>query len=90
VAGWLATPAPHVRDLRTRLLLQFRLLDRRGLDLVPLAAAQLDCLIPIVTALRTQAERAEGFAALLARWRLESAEAAARVLKSLVTPAPHP
>jgi DNA-binding PadR family transcriptional regulator len=90
VAGWLATPAPHVRDLRTRLPLQFRLLDRRGLDLVPLAAAQLECLIPIVTALRTQAEGAEGFAALLARWRLESAEAATRVLESLVTPAARP
>jgi DNA-binding PadR family transcriptional regulator len=88
VARWLATPASHVRDLRTRLLLQFRLLDRRGLDLVPLATAHLDWLVPIVAARRAQAEEAEGFAALLARWRLESAEAAARVLESLVTPAP--
>jgi DNA-binding PadR family transcriptional regulator len=87
VDTWLATPAPHVRDLRTRLLLQFRLLDRRGRDLVPLAASQLERMAPIVAALRAQADdTTEGFNALLARWRLETAEAAARVLESLVYP----
>ena len=44
VNRWLTTPGPHVRDLCTRLLRQLRLLDRRGLDIHPLAAAQLDQL----------------------------------------------
>jgi PadR family transcriptional regulator AphA len=38
VDRWLLTPVAHVRELRTHLLLQFRLLDRlvvrRGFDLV--------------------------------------------------------
>ncbi len=80
VDRWLRTPAEHVRDLRTRLLLQFRFLDRRGIDIVPLAQAQLDRLHPILTSLQGQAETTPGFAGLLARWRYESAEAAARVL----------
>jgi DNA-binding PadR family transcriptional regulator len=84
VERWLATPAPHVRDLRTRLLLQLRFLDRRGLDLSPLAAAQLEQLQPILAALRLQADTTVGFAGLLARWRYESAEAAARVLEEIV------
>lgn len=84
VERWLATPAPHVRELRTRLLLQLRLLDRRGLDLTPLAAAQLQQLTPILAALQHQARTTAGFAALLAGWRYESAEAAARVLEGLV------
>src|SRR6202021_2303075 len=46
IEEWLRTPSPHVRDLRPRLLLQLRLLDRRGRDLTPLAAAQLDRLRP--------------------------------------------
>jgi DNA-binding PadR family transcriptional regulator len=84
VDRWLATPAPHVRELRTRLLLQLRLLDRRGLDLTPLAAAQLEQLTPILAALQQQAGTTVGFAALLAGWRYESAQAAARVLEGLV------
>lgn len=84
VDRWLATPAPHVRDLRTQLLLQLRFLDRRGLDLSPLAAAQLERLQPILTALRHQVDTTSGFAGLLARWRYESAEAAARVLESVI------
>jgi DNA-binding PadR family transcriptional regulator len=88
VDEWLRLPAPHVRDLRTRLLLQLRLLDRRGLDLIPLARAQLDQLAPILTALRGQADTTGGFVGLLARWRYESAQAAARVLEGLIAEAP--
>ena len=83
VDRWLRLPAEHVRDLRTRLLLQFRLLDRRGIDLVPLAKAQLARLHPITASLRRQAEMTPGFPGLLARWRYESAEAAVRVLESI-------
>jgi PadR family transcriptional regulator AphA len=84
VDEWLATPAHHVRELRTQLMLQLRLLDRRGRDLSPLARAQLEQLTPILAALRSQADTEVGFAALLASWRYESAEAAVRVLDRVV------
>lgn len=82
---WLATPSLHVRELRTQLLLQLRCLDRRGQDLGLLARAQLEQLTPILAALRRQAATAEGFPGLLANWRYESAQAAARVLEAVVT-----
>jgi DNA-binding PadR family transcriptional regulator len=86
VDRWLATPAPHVRELRTRLLLQLRLLDRRGRDMSPLATAQLEQLTPILAALHDQADTTGGFAGLVARWRYETAHAAARVLETIATP----
>jgi PadR family transcriptional regulator AphA len=84
VDRWLLTPSDHVRDLRTQLLLQFRFLDRRGLDLSPLAEAQLEVLTPILASLRHQAAATAGFAGLIAQWRYESTEAAVRVLEGLV------
>jgi DNA-binding PadR family transcriptional regulator len=85
VTRWLATPAPHVRDLRTRLLLQLRLLDRRHADLLPLAADQLERLQPILGSLEQQRSSTSGFDNLLATWRYESAQAAARTLQQLLT-----
>jgi DNA-binding PadR family transcriptional regulator len=85
VSAWLATPAPHVRELRTRLLLQFRLLDRRNADLSFLAAGQLERLSPIVTSLESQTRSTTGFDLLLATWRYESAQAAVRTLKALLS-----
>jgi DNA-binding PadR family transcriptional regulator len=85
VDRWLGTPVAHVRELRTHLLLQLKLLDRRGADLRPLAGAQLDQLSPILTSLTDQAESAEGFERLLAAWRRESARAAVRVLEGIAT-----
>jgi len=90
VDRWLLTPVAHVRDLRTQLLLQFRLLDRLGRDLAPLAVVQLEQLSPIVDALRGQADAAIGFAALLARWRYEWAQAAARLLEGVAAGATPP
>jgi DNA-binding PadR family transcriptional regulator len=84
VDRWLSAPVLHVRDMRTRLLLQFRLLDRRGLDVRPLAATQLGQLTPILTALDDQAKTTSGFDHLLASWRYESAQAAARVLEGVL------
>jgi DNA-binding PadR family transcriptional regulator len=84
VDRWLATPARHVRELRTQLLLQLLFLDRRGLDLSPLASAQLDQLRPILVSLHEQAHTTSGFARLLAQWRYDSAQAATRVLEGIV------
>jgi PadR family transcriptional regulator AphA len=87
VDRWLRTPVEHVRDLRTQLLLRLRLLDRRGGDMRALADAQLHCLRPILASLQEQVRATEGFDHLLAAWRYESAEAAARVLEEVVAPA---
>jgi DNA-binding PadR family transcriptional regulator len=94
VDRWLETPVGHVRDLRTQLLLQLKMLDRRCRDAAPLASAQLECLAPILSALRRQAATATGFDRLLASWRYESADAAARVLAGVLAdrsmPVPSP
>jgi DNA-binding PadR family transcriptional regulator len=84
VDRWLNTPVLHVRELRTRLLLQLRLLDRKGVDIHPLAAAQLEQLTPILASLKGQASSSLGFDRLLASWRYESAQAAARVLQGVL------
>ncbi|HVM65643.1 MAG TPA: PadR family transcriptional regulator [Acidimicrobiales bacterium] len=86
VDRWLRTPVAHVRDLRTQLLLRLRLLDRRGADMRELAGAQLVQLRPILTSLQEQVTTSEGFDRLLAVWRYESAEAAARVLEEVLAP----
>lgn len=88
VDRWLRTPVVHVRDLRTQLLLQLRLLDRRGEDIRVLAAAQVEQLVPILERLRDQARSTEGFDRLLAAWRYESAEAAMRVLEGVLADGP--
>ena len=88
VDRWLNLPVAHVRELRTRLLLQLRLLDRKGLDPNPLAAAQLAQLTPILASLREQAAATSGFDRLLASWRYESAQAAARVLQGVLVEEP--
>jgi PadR family transcriptional regulator AphA len=81
---WLRTPAAHVRELRTQLMLQLRLLDRRGVDMRPLAEAQVTQIGPVLANLRAQVRTTEGFDRLLAAWRYESAEAAVRVLKGIL------
>jgi DNA-binding PadR family transcriptional regulator len=89
VDRWLRTPVPHVRELRTHLLLHLRLLDRKGVDVHPLAAAQLEQLTPIIESLKDQTACSSGFDRLLASWRYESARAAARVLEGLLAESDH-
>jgi DNA-binding PadR family transcriptional regulator len=84
VDQWLETPAHHVRDLRTQLLLQLRLLDRRSLDVRVLAARQLEYLEPIVAALNNQTTSSSGFDRTLASWRYEAALAAVHVLERVL------
>jgi DNA-binding PadR family transcriptional regulator len=80
---WLTTPSPHIRDLRTRMLLQIRILDRRHADIRPIVSAQLEELYPIVTNLGRMRRATTGFDRVLATWRYESAKAAVRWLASL-------
>ena len=89
-AEWIAAPAPHVRDLRTTLLVKLALLDRRGVDPAPLIEAQRSVLVPIVGALEAQVEAVEGFDRTLALWRATSGRAAVAFLDALRRPSPTP
>jgi PadR family transcriptional regulator AphA len=83
VTRWLGEPVAHVRDVRTELLLKLALLDRSRRSPKRLLERQRDVLGPTVSGLREQLAGADGFDAVLARWRVESAAAVERVLDGL-------
>lgn len=81
---WLSEPVAHVRELRTEFLVKLVLLDRIGADRHELVARQRQVLAPIADRLRHQADGTAGIDAVLARWRVESSEAALRFLDGLL------
>jgi DNA-binding PadR family transcriptional regulator len=83
-ADWLERPVPHVRDMRTELMVKLALLHRRSADHSGLVRAQHDLLTPIVEALAEKHRAAAGFDRVLAAWRLESGRAALRFLDGLL------
>ena len=83
VTKWLGEPVAHVRDVRSELLLKLALLHRARKPPAGLLRRQREVLGPTVTGLRALLEEAEGFDAVLARWRVESAEAVERFLDGL-------
>jgi len=94
---WLHTPVPHVRDIRSHLLLKLALLDRAGDDPADLLRRQRAVLAPIAEALEAKqsAHTEHGFDAVLLAWRKSSAFAAVDFIDSIgpvgpVAPAPLP
>jgi len=83
VDGWLAEPVRHVRELRSHLLMKLALLDRRGLPIEELVAAQRATLKPVLDAVAAEQERAEGFDAILVSWRHGNVVAAMRFLDEI-------
>jgi PadR family transcriptional regulator AphA len=83
VGRWLSEPVEHVRDVRTELLLKLALLHRVRRSPATLLRRQRDALGPTLVGLREQLASAEGFDAVLARWRVESAAAVERFLDEL-------
>ena len=75
--AWLQRPVSHPRDMRTEFLLKVEL----GAPASPLARAQLQRFAPAFAGLQRSVDGAPGD--LVARWRLESAEASRRFLESL-------
>ena len=75
-AVWLDEPVPHVRSIRTELLLKLTLLSRAGRDIGPLIAAQDALLGPAIDALTTTGRDDDP----VDLWRRESARAARRFL----------
>jgi PadR family transcriptional regulator AphA len=84
-ARWLDTPAEHVRDLRSHLLLKLALLDRAGRDPTDLLRRQRVILEPIAEAVRTERQR-KGFEATLLAWRRATATAAMSFIDEVLGP----
>jgi PadR family transcriptional regulator AphA len=76
-SAWLRRPVRHPRDMRTEFLLKIAL----GAPAAELARAQLDAFEPVFAGLERAAEADRGD--VVARWRVESAEATRRFLRSL-------
>ena len=76
--AWLRRAVRHPRDMRTEFLLKIEL----GAPAADLARAQLAAFAPVFAGLREAVESDP--ADVVARWRLESAEATRRFLQSLV------
>ena len=76
--GWLRSPVAHPRDMRTEFLLKLEL----GAPAGELAEAQLAAFEPVFAGLRRAAATEPHD--VVARWRVESAEATRRFLESLI------
>jgi PadR family transcriptional regulator AphA len=76
--AWLRRPVRHPRDMRTEFLLKVAL----GAPAGELARAQLDAFAPVFAGIQRSADAEPGD--VVARWRLESAEATNRFLRSLI------
>jgi DNA-binding PadR family transcriptional regulator len=80
---WLDTPVPHVRDIRSHLLLKLALLDRAGDDPAGLLRRQRAVLEPIVRAIEDRQPSRGGFDGTLLAWRRATAAAALDFLDQL-------
>ena len=80
---WLRSPVPHVRDIRSELLLKLALLERAGADAAPLVGAQRQVLAGRLEHLVAQRDAADGFDRVLAAWRIASVGAVMEVLAAL-------
>lgn len=84
---WAATPALHLRDLRSELLLKLVLASEHGLDVGVMIAEQRAIVAEIVEALRGPTAGGEGRSTgrfdVVQLWRIESASAALRFLDGL-------
>ena len=76
VTRWLRTPEPHVRDMRSSLLLKIHLLQRRGRSPVQLLTAQRETLAGQVAALSASGGGDDDV--LVRRWRWTMTDAALR------------
>ena len=78
---WLEAPVPHLRDLRSELLLKLVLARLNGVRTTALVRRQREVVARIVAV--TDAAVAEAADDVVALWRAESARAAQRFLDSL-------
>ncbi len=84
VRDWLVQPVPHLRDVRSDLLLKLVLCDLAGVDSKPLLAAQRALFEPVVEALATAGGPRRRMTDAVAVWRYESSRATLRFLDRLI------
>jgi len=75
---WLATPVPHLRDLRSELLLKLVLAEQCGIDVGAMLDRQRDVITSISSALADGTDDD-----VVTMWRRESSEAALRFLDAV-------
>jgi PadR family transcriptional regulator AphA len=85
VRSWLAQPVPHLRDLRSELLLKLVLGRECGIDPAPLLAAQRDRVIEINRSLEDEVLARSDVVNL---WRAEASRAALRFLDDVALALP--
>jgi DNA-binding PadR family transcriptional regulator len=73
---WLSTPAEHVRDIRSHLLIKLALLHRADRDPAELISRQRAVLDPIAQAIQAPPTEPDSFEAILLAWRRATAAAA--------------
>ena len=79
--SWLRTPVPHLRDLRSELLLKLVLAERLGIDVTGMIAEQRAVVDELAGALAADAAGDDPDVVTL--WRAESAAAARRFLTQM-------
>lgn len=75
---WLDTPVPHLRDVRTELVVKVMLRERSSMPLRPFLQRQRDEFAPVFTAIERSATTGP-----VDLWRRESATAVKRYLNRL-------
>lgn len=80
---WLRQPVPHLREVRSELLVKLILCDLTGVDAQPLLDAQRSLFAPISAALAKDGRRRDGTIDPVAVWRAESSRAVLRFLDRL-------
>jgi DNA-binding PadR family transcriptional regulator len=83
LAGWLADPVPHLRDLRSALLLKLVIGQLTGNDMKPLVDAQHRRVSVLAAAYAAELEQGAPAADVVAMWRFEATQAAIRFLERL-------
>jgi DNA-binding PadR family transcriptional regulator len=87
VVAWLAEPVPHVRELRSALLLKLLFSQRAGRSPRAMLSAQRALLVETISVLETAGGAGDPFEPTLRAFRLETARAGLRFVQGeLATP----
>jgi DNA-binding PadR family transcriptional regulator len=76
---WLASPVPHLREVRSALLVKLQLCENLGVNRAPLLAAQRAVFTELIASQRGEAHRSDPVAV----WRREFSSAVMRFLEQL-------
>ncbi|CAB4686359.1 MAG: PadR family transcriptional regulator [Actinobacteria bacterium] len=88
LGGWLVETVPHVRDMRSLLLLKLVFASRANVDARPLLEGQHELLNEIVVALSHRGDELQCPEAILVRFRVESSRALLRFVDGLLDGTP--